>query len=141
VCLLRCGGRSQSGAFVNLENEMARLPTFAPSRVLHLQPGQTTLSFAKAGTWLQVHRGVLVVQAAPQWLGERIVAPVQRVPAGAGHGVAASGWLRLSAEAGPVELHCRVPPPLVVGWFAQVLVRAWAGRPLALRWRHPERAR
>lgn len=74
--------------------------------LLKLEAHQTLLAAARAGTWLQVKRGVVVVQPPPRWLGDCMAAPARRLAPGAGIAVDEDGWWRFVAEAGPAELDC-----------------------------------
>lgn len=84
---------------------MERLP--ASSTRLHLEPQQTLIAAADAGTWLQVRSGVLLAQAPARWLGDTWIAPAHRLRAGAGLMIDEAGWWRFVADHGPVELDCR----------------------------------
>jgi hypothetical protein len=87
---------------------------------LRLEAGQTLLGTARAGTWLQVRRGVVVVQPAPRWLGDCMVAPAHRLVAGAGIALDEDGWWRLAVDAGPAVLQCLQPvDPPTRSWLAR----------------------
>lgn len=90
---------------------MHRLPPSGAQ--LRLEAHETLLASARAGTWLQVDRGVLIVQPPMRWLGERMVAPVHRLVAGAGLLLDEDGWWRFVVDTGPMEMRCVRPvdPP------------------------------
>ncbi len=96
-------------------------PTGSPIR---LGAHQALLGTARAGTWLQVQRGVLAVQAAPRALDFGLPAPAQRLTAGAGMALSSDGWWRLAADTGPVEVRV-VAPAEVTAHGASAAFAAW----------------
>ncbi|MDP9899609.1 hypothetical protein [Variovorax ginsengisoli] len=86
---------------------------------MHLLPGETLHIALDARTTLALWRGVAMLHEAPAWLGEQMVTVSHRLAPGQTHRVAQSGWLRIEAQEGPVEIRCtRAPAWPAVAWDA-----------------------
>lgn len=104
------------------DHAMHRLPPAGAQ--LRLEAHETLLATARAGTWLQVRSGVLIVQPPMRWLGECMVAPVHRLGAGAELLLDEDGWWRFAVDTGPVELQCVRPVgPAGPRWLGRWLQR------------------